>query len=144
WKVVIKAGNLPVTALGPLLGRVAPGLDLSGAFSADLRLNSGTGDEPSAHEQFAGDCQLATRDLQVTWPERLGTDHPTFESAWFHVKFASDKARCRVEKLVVVTDVCRLDGSGQFPVDGMAAVREERTDQSDPQDARFSMRGAVD
>jgi hypothetical protein len=144
WKVAIKAGDLPATALGPLLGRICPGLDLSGAFSADLRLNSGGGEDSSADEQFAGDCQLATRDLQVTWPERLGADHPTFESAWLHVKFASDKARCRVEKLVVISDVCRLDGSGQFPVASTAPVSEELHDKADPQDARFSMRGAVD
>src|SRR5262245_47820496 len=144
WKAAIKAADLPATALGPLLGRVAPGLDLSGAFSADLRLNSGGSGDGSGDEQFAGDCQLATRDLQVTWPERLGTDHPTLDTGWFHVKFASDKARCRVEKLVVVSDVCRLDGSGTFPVDSLAAARDERNDTSDPRDARFSMRGALD
>jgi hypothetical protein len=144
WKADIKAGNLPVTALGPLLGRVAPGLDLSGAFSADLRLESGASRESPADEHLGGDCQLATRDLQVTWPERLGTDRPTLETALLHVKFSSDKARCRVEKLVAVTDICRLDGSGQFPVASTAAAGEERNDMGDPQDARFSMRGAID
>jgi hypothetical protein len=144
WKAIVQTGNLPLSALGPLLGRLAPGLDLSGALSADVRLESGGVGKSAGGEQLEGDCRLATKNLQVTWPDRLGNDHPTLEKAAFHLKFASDGARCRVEKLIAVTDVCRLDGSGAFPVASTAAAVEERLEKGDLQDVNFSLRGALD
>jgi hypothetical protein len=143
WKAVVKTGNLPLSALDPLLRRLVPGLELSGAMSADLRLHSGGNAESAGNGELSGDCRLATKNLQFSWPDRLGTDHPTLEKAAFHLKFVSDGARCRVEKLVAVTDVCRLDGSGAFPV-GKAAAGADGGQHPEPLDVNFSMRGALD
>ncbi|MGE5194772.1 MAG: hypothetical protein ACM3U2_19955 [Deltaproteobacteria bacterium] len=143
WKGVVQTGNLPLAALGPLLGRFAPGLDLSGTISADLRLHSGA-NAKSGGQEVAGDCQLAARNFQVTWPDRLGNDHPTLEQAGFHLRFSSDGARCRIEKLVAVTDVCRLDGGGAFPVGDAPAASRERRENGQNESPNFSVRGALD
>src|SRR5262249_43828361 len=122
----------------PLLSRIAPDLELTGNISTDLHLHSGVQPNAAGVTGLAGDCRLATRDLQVAWPSRLGDDRPALKAGALHVKFAAEAAGCRGAQLGRGWGVCRLEGGGFIP----AGV--EGHDEIELPHANFALRGELD
>lgn len=144
WEVTLDAGNLPLTAFGPVLTRIAPDLDFSGTITAHLRVQSGGDGSLPVSLRLGGDWQLTSPDLTVNWPRWLGDDRLTLGETSFDGGFSLDKAVCRVKGFKVLTDVCRLEGNGAFSLDDFTGVQNESRDEGQHPETRFDLSGDLD
>jgi hypothetical protein len=144
WDLGLRTTDLPLTALGPLLGRFASDLDLSGMVTTHVHLVSSSDPAANGNVPVSGDWQLTTQNLQVACPSRMGDERLALDKADFAGRFSREGSNCLVETLKLTTDVCRLEGSGSIPLHPADATADSPAKDAAPLDANFKLHGDVD
>ncbi|HEY2251036.1 MAG TPA: hypothetical protein VGH74_08240 [Planctomycetaceae bacterium] len=144
WEASLQTTDLPLTALGPVLGRFAPDLDLSGTVSTKVHLVSGSDPAATGNLPGEGDWQMTTQNLQVACPSRMGDEKLALDKAEFEGTFARGAAAWRIDRLKLTTDVCRVEGSGSIPLSVSATATDDQTKPGPASDANFNLKGDID
>ncbi|HEV2970020.1 MAG TPA: hypothetical protein VGY55_08520 [Pirellulales bacterium] len=144
WDAKLEMADLPMAALGPLLGRLIPDLEISGTVTAEVDLHSNSDASATTTGLTGAEWTLTTRELQFGWPSRIGADRPMLGEIRFEGKISADSGECRVERLSLVTDVGRLTGSGAFPMSVADPAEGQRHDGAQPRDRDFTLEGEID
>jgi hypothetical protein len=144
WEAKLETADLPIAALGPILGRLVPDLDVSGTVTAEVDLHADRNANSTRTGLSAAEWKMTTKDLQFACPGRIGADRPMLGEARFEGKISADRSKCRIERLSLVTDVCRLTASGVFPIGGASPVEVQRHDGAEPRDPDFNLDGELD
>jgi len=138
WDASIQTTDLPLTALGPVLGRFASDLDLSGTVSTKVHLASDGDLTIKDNLPVTGDWQLTTEKLQIACPSRMGDEKLVLDKTEFAGKFLRGATACRVDRFKLTTDVCQVEGSGSIPLMNSIAGAEG------PAQSTFTLQGDVD
>jgi hypothetical protein len=144
WDAKLETADLPIAVLGPILGRLAPDLDVSGTVTAKVGLHVDR--EPSSTKTGlpAAEWSVTTKELQIAWPSRIGTDRPLLGETRFEGKIGADGSECRIERLSLITEVCRLTASGVFSMSTGSPAEAPRRDGAQPRDPDFKLDGELD
>ncbi len=144
WEATVQTTDLPLTALGPLLRRIAADLDLSGSMTCKLHLVSAGDPAVMGSLPAAGDWLVTTQKLQIACPSRMGDERLALDTAEFAGQFTRDAAACRVERLKLTTEVCRVEGSGTIPLNDSSTSTEDKGNSGLPANGDFTLHGDVD
>lgn len=119
-RLALKAENLPLNALQPLLDRLAEGTQLAGRLSADWRFESAVVGGQVARADIQGQAALDDLHLAAPW---LGDDVLRLTSTRVPCQAVWEGERLNVEKLAVHCDVGQASFQGQLHVaDGFWAA----------------------
>ncbi|HYH69507.1 MAG TPA: DUF748 domain-containing protein [Urbifossiella sp.] len=107
-RVELKASDLPLPALAPVLRRVEPAASVAGTLSADVRATWADGGKTARVDGTAGVRNL---DLAGPW---LGTDRLCLAAADLPIKAELVGRSLRVEKAELTCDAGRVSAVGTF------------------------------
>ncbi|MFN0052398.1 MAG: hypothetical protein ACKV0T_09405 [Planctomycetales bacterium] len=134
-EVTLTTGNLPLDCLAPLLGRIAPDMELSGTTTGRCTLHMAN---PSAEREaftLRVEADMRAQQVRATSPSRLGSDVLALNELAVAANFSCADAVCDVERLTVTSDVGQISAAGKFPLpslngEGLAAPPLRLGDES--------------
>jgi hypothetical protein len=114
----LKAQNVPLAVLAPLVARSAPGIRLDGWLSSDLQCQ---GADLWKLDRVVVQGQAAAEEFVLTAPQ-LGSDQLRLGRFQANCQLASQESRLQVSRLEVESDVGRLSATGQIDLSGDAST----------------------